>query len=289
MKKKINFFNKNYFFLESDFKSNFNKSIILSLFFVIYLFLIVSGETIPFPYVIFAYLGFGLIIFISFITSLYFIPKYVFKNAYENLTIYKYIIWLILTILAGYFLSFCFHCFLYKNDFIITNFLIFIKHYFVLVFPIILLSILLDYISSLKNKIFDIEKTNQFISSKNSNSSIVKKKYNFSSESKKENLELNEDCILFVNGADNYVEIHFINELKEYQTKLIRSKIKTIENDSNNSFLTKVHRSYLCNLKNVNQVSKIGQNYYLHFNIISVKIPVSLNSIENILHLLESN
>jgi DNA-binding LytR/AlgR family response regulator len=213
----------------------------------------------------------------------------VFKNAYENLTIYKYIIWFTLTILAGYFLSFCFHCLLYKNAFLIANFLVFIKQYFVLVFPIILLSILLDYISSLKNKIFDIEKTNQFISSKNSNSSIVKKKYNFSSESKKENLELNEDCILFVNGADNYVEIHFINELNEYQTKLIRSKIKTIENDLNNNFLIKIHRSYLCNLKNVSQVSKKGQNYYLHFNTISVKIPVSLNSIENILHLLESN
>lgn len=289
MKNILNFFTKSYFFLETDFKSNFNKSLILALFFVVYLFLIINNETIPFPYVIFVYIGFGLVLFITFIISLYLLPKYVFKNVFESITIYKYIIWLITTILVGYFLSYCLHCILYHNEFLISNFLIFIKQYFVLVFPIILLAILLDYISSLKNKIYDIETVNQSISSKNIHPSIIKKSYNFDSENKKESLELNEESILFVNGADNYVEIHFTNEKNDYQSKLIRSKIKTIENDLKNNFLIKVHRSYLCNLKNVSKVSKIGQNYFLHFEKTTIKIPVSLNYIENILHLLEQN
>ena len=184
--------------------------------------------------------------------------------------------------LFGTIISYFFHCIVYENNIDYIGFLFYVKYISVLLFPILFLAILLDYISSLKNKLYDIESINNQISS---NYFINNKKnnlYKFISENKKENLELQPSNILFICAADNYIEVFYVNKNNELEKKLIRSKIKTIENDVHNNFLVKTHRSYLCNLKNVSKISKIQNNYFLNFDIYNLKTPVSSQNIEHV-------
>lgn len=278
----ISFLTQEYAFLEKSFSFNFKKSLLLGVFFIIYLFLIISGETMPFPLVILVYSCFGFIVFASFIFSFYYLPKYIFPNLYKKLSLLKYIFWFAATMLFGTILSYFFHCFVYENTIGYHGFILYVKYISVLLFPILFLAILLDYISSLKNKLYDIESINNQISA---NSLIISKEnefYKFNSENKKENLELLPKDILFVCAADNYIEVFFVNKNQELEKKLIRSKIKTIENDLHNNFLAKTHRSYLCNLKNVSRISKVQNNYFLHFDRFNLKTPVSSLNVEHV-------
>jgi hypothetical protein len=197
----FNFFTQEYSFLVKNFPFNFKKSLLLGVFFIIYLFLIISGETISFPTVILVYSCFGFIVFASFLFSFYYLPKYFFPKLYKSLSLIKYIFWFAITMLFGTILSYFFHCFVYKNSIDYFGFILYVKYISVLLFP-----------------------------------------------------------ILF----------------------LIRSKIKTIENDLHNHFLVKTHRSYLCNLKNVSRVSKTQNNYFLHFDMYNIKIPVSSLNTEHV-------
>ena len=280
---------KKYFFLEKTFKANFIKSFISSAFFVVYLFLIVNNETIPFQYILPAYLGFGTILYITFIVSFYYIPKYIIKVLYDDLSVKKYLFWLSTTLFFGYFFSYIYHSFIYNNTLSTNGFLAFVLKFVSLVFPLTLIILLLDYISSLKNKIYDIEGINNSITKHNKENNEMEsmpfeEPYNFQSDNKSENLTILPNKILYVNGADNYVDIHFLNEKKEYEHRLIRSKIKTIETDKSNIFLTKTHRSYLCNLNLVIKVSKNSGNYYLHFDTIENKVPISAMFVEEVLN-----
>ena len=276
------FFTQEYAFLVKNFSFNFKKSLLLGVFFIIYLFLIISGETIPFPLVILIYSCFGFIVFASFLFSFYYLPKYFFPKLYKSLSLIKYIFWFAITMLFGTVLSYFFHCFVYKNSIDYFGFILYVKYISVLLFPILFLAILLDYISTLKNKLYDIESINNQISSNFSISKTENKTYKFISENKKENLELIPKDILFICAADNYIEVFYLNNNNELEKKLIRSKIKTIENDLHNHFLVKTHRSYLCNLKNVSRVSKTQNNYFLHFDRYNIKIPVSSQNTEHV-------
>lgn len=276
----FSFFTQEYAFLEKSFSFNFKKSLLLGVFFVIYLFLIISGETIPFPLVILVYSCFGFIVFASFLFSFYFFPKYIFTKLYKNLSLFKYIFWFATTMLLGTIISYFFHCIVYENTINYIGFLFYVKYISVLLFPILFLAILLDYISSLKNKLYDIESINNQITSNVFINIKEVNLYKFISENKKENLELSPSNILFVCAADNYIEVFYLNKSNELEKKLIRSKIKTIENDVHNNFLVKTHRSYLCNLKNVSRISKVQNNYFLHFDRFNLKTPVSSLNVE---------
>ncbi|WP_395057732.1 LytTR family transcriptional regulator DNA-binding domain-containing protein [Flavobacterium sp.] len=284
---------KKYFFLEKTFKANFIKSFISSAFFVVYLFLIVNNETIPLQYILPAYLGFGIILYITFIGSFYYFPKYLFKVLHDNLSVKKYLFWLTTTLFFGYLFSYIYHSFIYNNQLSINGFLSFVLKFVSLVFPLTLIVLLLDYISSLKNKIYDIGAINKSIAKHNKENVSLDTKnleqfYNFQSDNKSEKLTLKANQILYVNGADNYVDVHFLNDENKYERKLIRSKIKTIETDKANVFLTKTHRSYLCNLNLVVKVSKNSGNYYLHFDTIENKVPISAMFVEEVLNSLGS-
>lgn len=278
----FSFFTQEYAFLEKSFSFNFKKSLLLGVFFIIYLFLIISGETIPFPMVFLVYSCFGFIVFASFLISFYYLPKYFFPKLYKNLSLLKYILWFSTTMLLGTIISYFFHSIVYENSIDYNGFFFYVKYISVLLFPILFLAILLDYISSLKNKLYDIESINNQISSNILINNTENKSYKFISENKKENLELPPSNILFVCAADNYIEVFYVNKNNELEKKLIRSKIKTIENDVHNNFLVKTHRSYLCNLKNVSKISKIQNNYFLNFDTYNLKTPVSSQNIEHV-------
>jgi DNA-binding LytR/AlgR family response regulator len=95
------------------------------------------------------------------------------------------------------------------------------------------------------------------------------------SENANESLRISADAILFIASADNYVEVHFLEE-RQLKRKLLRNSLRAIaaQTTSAQSFW-RCHKSYLVNLDRVVKTSGNAQGYKLHFLETDQSIPVS--------------
>ncbi|MCC7521336.1 MAG: LytTR family transcriptional regulator [Flavobacteriaceae bacterium] len=175
----------------------------------------------------------------------------------------------------------------FNEELNLSTFIFFFKYNLTLLFPTLVFIVLLDYVFILKSENENIKIINKEISI-DSKSDLIEYRestYFFKSDNKSEEFEWLKRDILFIKGADNYIEICYLGLNNKIQKNLIRSQIKRVEQDEKNDFLIKVHRSYLCNLKNVEKVSGNSNGYLLHFKNTFEKIPVSRNYSYNIVNL----
>ena len=95
------------------------------------------------------------------------------------------------------------------------------------------------------------------------------------SDNKNEDLILDPANILFLEAADNYVQVVFL-EHGILQKRLLRATMKTLNDRlaGNNAFL-RVHKSYLVNCSRIGRVSGNAQGYKLHFKELADTVPVS--------------
>ncbi len=84
--------------------------------------------------------------------------------------------------------------------------------------------------------------------------------------------------ILYIESADNYIEIYYLDE-NLVKTTLIRNTLKTIENLFKNSMLKRCHRSYIVNVEKIKLAERKSGKLYLHLINIKSVIPVSRNYI----------
>ncbi len=98
-----------------------------------------------------------------------------------------------------------------------------------------------------------------------------------SSENKGEELTLEANNILYINSADNYIEVHFL--LKGIvQKQVLRNTLKQVEEETkNHTQLMRCHRGYMVNINRVNKISGNAQGYKLHFSETDIRVPVSRN------------
>lgn len=90
-----------------------------------------------------------------------------------------------------------------------------------------------------------------------------------------ERLELATSAILFLVAADNYVEVHYVADVR-LQKILLRNALKVFEEQlSEQSQFWRCHKSYLVNLDRVVQVSGNAQGYRLHLKQSHQTVPVS--------------
>lgn len=84
------------------------------------------------------------------------------------------------------------------------------------------------------------------------------------------------DHILYVDSADNYITIHYLNKLKISQF-MLRNSLKWMdENLTNNNSLVRCHRSYIVNLEKVKVMRKTKDGIFLELDAINTPdIPVS--------------
>ena len=80
--------------------------------------------------------------------------------------------------------------------------------------------------------------------------------------------------ILFIEAADNYVNIHYINEDHE-DTFIIHNTLKDTEKDMADTSLMRCHRGYIVNIDNVKLLRKEGSVLLLELNRSSKTIPVT--------------
>lgn len=89
-----------------------------------------------------------------------------------------------------------------------------------------------------------------------------------------ETLSLNLPDLLYVQADDNYSTVVWKNG-DGIQKKLLRANLKSIENQMDNSFTMRCHRSYLVNINAIDMVSGNTNGYKLKILDTDIAIPVS--------------
>lgn len=87
--------------------------------------------------------------------------------------------------------------------------------------------------------------------------------------------------ILFIEAADNYVNIHYLNEEKE-ETFILFNSMKNIEKSFAGSSLMRCHRGYMVNVENVRLMRKESMGLVLELAHTAKVIPVSKSFADSI-------
>jgi hypothetical protein len=94
------------------------------------------------------------------------------------------------------------------------------------------------------------------------------------SENGREEVQLHPDQLLYIESADNYSNIVFI-ENGGIKKQMLRGALKRLESQITIPYITRCHRTFIANLKNVDKVSGNAAGYKLSFKHIGQSIPVS--------------
>jgi hypothetical protein len=101
----------------------------------------------------------------------------------------------------------------------------------------------------------------------------------FESDYNKDSLSIRVNSLLFVNSANNYIDICWL-ESDKVITQLVRSSLKKAEEILKDyKFIVKCHRSYLVNINHIDKISGSYQGYKLNIQNTDITIPVSQNYI----------
>lgn len=87
--------------------------------------------------------------------------------------------------------------------------------------------------------------------------------------------------ILYIEAADNYVNIHYVNGDKE-DTFILFNSMKNIEKNFKGTSLMRCHRGYMVNAENVKLMRKDGMGLLLELNQTDKVVPVSKSFAEPI-------
>lgn len=93
-------------------------------------------------------------------------------------------------------------------------------------------------------------------------------------ENEKERIELEAGKLLYIESADNYSNVVFF-ENGNLKRQLIRSSLKRLESQLDESFILRCHRTYIVNLKNVTKVEGNAAGYKLFLGQEKDPVPVS--------------
>ena len=115
-------------------------------------------------------------------------------------------------------------------------------------------------------------------------SPILPKIYSFYDEKNELRLSVNRTNLLYIESADNYVYVWYMN--KGNLTKFIlRNTMKAIEEQMADTGVLRCHRSYIVNLEQVNVIRRQRDGICLEFGIKNVPdIPITKKYSERITH-----
>jgi hypothetical protein len=92
------------------------------------------------------------------------------------------------------------------------------------------------------------------------------------------------DNVLYIEAADNYANIHYLNENKE-DTFILHNSLKEIEKDYQGSGLIRCHRGYMVNVANVKLMRKEKGGLLLELNVTTRTIPVSKSYVSQVMRI----
>ena len=96
-------------------------------------------------------------------------------------------------------------------------------------------------------------------------------------ENEKDKLNLKISQLLYIESADNYSNVVYLDENGNRKKELLRSSLKRLERQINSESIIRCHRTYIVNLNNVKIVGGNAAGYKLYFDDGDKTIPVSRN------------
>jgi hypothetical protein len=118
------------------------------------------------------------------------------------------------------------------------------------------------------------DKTNQNALSINAETEIL-----LIAENEKDNLRLQTSQLLYIESADNYSTVVYLDQSGKRKKELIRSSLKRLEGQIKSENILRCHRTFIANLNNVKIVGGNAAGYKLYFDTSDETIPVSRNYI----------
>jgi hypothetical protein len=215
--------------------------------------------------------GFGVITFLALSLHLLFIPSLfpkVFNSSKWN--VLKEIfwnLWILFTILTGYFLYTKFLGIL-KFDFEVV-----IKLILTAVIPLTAL-IIINQNRMLRSRLKRADEINRKLKEhKQWQEEII----NFVSDYQKDSLAIKVSLLLFIRSANNYIEV-FWKEGEVVKNQMVRCSMAYAEELLKEyKFIIKCHRSYIININYIDRFEGNLQGYKLYYDKIDFPIPVSKN------------
>ena len=110
---------------------------------------------------------------------------------------------------------------------------------------------------------------------------------NFHNKSNRLVFSTESQSILYIEAADNYTNIHYLNENRE-ETYILHNTLKELEIALSDSTLMRCHRGYMVNIENVRRLQRDGSALQLELNGTPKVIPVTKTYAELIANRLAS-
>lgn len=227
-------------------------------------------------------IGFGFVVFISFLLVFQIVPALFVKPSKKNNWIVAdeiKIIFLLLSVMVSfiyiYFISIsCTPQFFISQRFLKKMFL----YFFSAAIPFALLVVWVNYTVILRQNLAKIKEQNQLLQKNvKQTKNKTQDKIIIPSKVKKEEIELNVDNLLFVKSEGNYITVY-----QRAQNMVSHSlyRISLLDFQKHISVypnIMQVHRSYLVNIQNISYTQGNARNYQLFFNHYDGFVPVSRN------------
>ncbi len=100
-------------------------------------------------------------------------------------------------------------------------------------------------------------------------------------------LEIDPSKLLYLQAADNYVEVFYLENGHQPRRTVLRNSLTNLEAILAGAGLIRCHRSYLVNLRRVERVSGNAQGYRLHFIGLEASVPVARGRSAKVLEILQ--
>jgi LytTr DNA-binding domain len=284
----ILYLNKPYSFFSLNAQTNLYKALITGVFITLFLWLFDNNDRNG----ILLFVDNGAVVFVNQVLLFFIIPVLFAKKKIHNIKIWHYITWLTVAGLLGFSLMYAYVTpVYYETNYSFHGYKEYIIENLPFLFPVSLFVIALDYIFFLRTRLRAVKEITPAIGTSEPmvgiNDKDLSAEFILSDETGNTIFSTFKNDIFFIRSADNYIEIYYLSEQKLVK-ELIRYRMSAVEADAANGFLTRVHRSYLCNLQKASTVSGGIQNCSIYFDNQEISIPVSRTKAKEIIQIVNT-
>ena len=257
--------------------------------FFLYYFQPFGTAGFDFPYKDIFLGGYGFVVSGSLLILDFLLGRLVYRHLKEEeWTIGKQIPLMLFMVSVSIFCCYLYMCWFFEYTLSVTHFWGFYQLAMsIAIFPVILV-VLLAYIYELQKNQAVAEQINsqsirlQHVTEPEVAALILPKNLELFAENGKDGLSIPPKDLLYIQSADNYVEIIY-QKATEVKKEILRNTLRRLEQQIETTDIRRCHRSYIINLSQVERVSGNAQGYKLHLKEERGVVPVSRSKSKDIL------
>lgn len=142
------------------------------------------------------------------------------------------------------------------------------------VFTVVLVGVFPIAFAVFTNYIYQLKKYQKPIAVKHHETGVAPKSLTLIAENEKDTFEIPQRDLLFIESADNYAVINYVEE-GQLKKELLRSSLTRLEKQIVSDNIVRCHRSFIVNLNRVEDVTGNAQGYKFHLQPLELIVPVA--------------